>query len=211
MINGYKSADMYRRTYIKMTGAAIGSVALAGCSGGDGTGDSGGGDGNGGGSSDDTPTPTPTPESEYVEEDFESPFVVGSGEQSIEYRVTDAILADEIGGQYSSEEANGIFVIVVLEMTNVGDESIDITSNHLKAMNEDGQTFDADAGTTVYLETDDRFSAEGIAFEQLNPGLATEGAVIFDVVPGDYYYLLIEPAGLFSAASPHIVPLGTAE
>lgn len=47
-----------RRTFIKTLGASVGSVGLAGCTGGDGDGD-GGGDGNGGGEQTATPTGTP--------------------------------------------------------------------------------------------------------------------------------------------------------
>jgi hypothetical protein len=202
---------MLRRGLIRLSGAVIGSMAIAGCSSENGTEDNAGRDESSTNTPTSTSTATPTPESSYVQEEFDSPFVVGSGEKSIEYRVTQAALTREIGGQYSSEEANGIFIVITMEMTNIGDETVDITSRHLKAMNEDGQTFDADTGLSFYLSSDDRFDVEGISFEQLNPGLTTDGAVVFDVVPGDYYFLSVEPAGIFSAARPHIVPLGPAE
>ncbi|WP_082356910.1 DUF4352 domain-containing protein [Halorubrum tropicale] len=207
---------MNRRKYLAISG---GMVALAGCSGEteespsssggesdsdsqDGS-DSSSGDGSDGGSeSGDGEDSIPTHE-------IGDTFMVGGDENAVEYTVSSASTADAIGGEYSREEANGVFLIVQLEMVNQTSETINISSNHLKAVDSDGNQFDADAGASVYLESDGRFDVSGISFEQLNPGLSTSGAVIFDVATGSSYSLLVEPVGLFSSADSHLVELGS--
>jgi hypothetical protein len=203
-----KLTDMNRRKYLAISS---GMVALAGCSGeteenpssSGGESDSSSGDGSDGGSkSGDGEDSIPTHE-------IGDTFMVGGDEDAVEYTVSSASTADAIGGEYSSEEANGVFLIVQLEMVNQTSETINISSNHLKAVDSDGNQFDADAGASVYLESDDRFDVSGISFEQLNPSLSTSGAVIFDVATGSSYGLLVEPVGLFSSADSHLVELGS--
>lgn len=138
-------------------------------------------------------------------------FTVGDGDQTVEYIVNSASTANAIGGEYTQQEANGIYLIVELEMTNQTGETIDVSSNHLKAVDSEGNQFDADTGAGIYLSQDSRFDTEGISFEQLNPGLSVDGAVIFDVAPGAGYGLLVEPVGFFSSANPHLVTLGNIE
>lgn len=200
---------MKRRKVLATLGAVGSTVALAGCSGetednpdngGGGGENSDGNSGDGSGESDSTPT-----------HEIGEAFTVGSGDSTVEYTVSSASSYSEIGGEFSSEEANGVFLVVQLEMTNQTGETIDVSSNHLKAVDAEDNQFDADAGASVYVESDPRIDAEGISFEQLNPGLTTSGAVVFDVAPGNSYRLLVEPVGLFSSAESHFVELGTIE
>lgn len=182
---------MNRRTVLSGTVASITAV-LAGCSG------DTGGDG-GGGNGDSTPAP----------HEIGDTFTVGNGDQTVEYVVNSVDAYTELGGEFSSEEASGVFAVAQLEMTNQTDETVDISSNHLKMVNGDGQQFDADAGAGVYVDSDPRIDAESISFEQLNPGLSVSGAVVFDVNPGASYQLLVEPIGYFSNASSQRVNIGT--
>lgn len=194
-----------RRKVLATLGSVGTTVALAGCSGDteDNPDNSGSGDNTdseGGSGGDSRPT-----------HEVGDTFTVGSGESTVEYTVNSVSSHTELGGEFTSEEPNGIFLVVQLEMTNQTDETIDVSSNHLKAIDSDENQFDADAGASVYVESDPEIEAEGISFEQLNPGLSTSGAVVFDVAPGDSYRLLVEPVGLFSSAEANLVELGTIE
>lgn len=151
---------------------------------------------------------TETTEEVPMHEPGES-FTVGSGARSIQYRVTDVKLATEgIGSSMVYAEPDGIFVVVILEMENVGDETLDITTNHLKLVDSEGRTFEADTEALTYATNDGRIEAEAITFDQLQPGLNVRRSVIYDVPTGAGYGLLVEPAGVFSGAESHVVPVG---
>ncbi len=127
-------------------------------------------------------------------------FQVGSGDQAVEYTVTSVRTAGNLGGQYG-EDASGEYVVVVMQMENLGGESFDIGSNLFTLVDSQDREYDVDTDAQVYLEN-------GILFEQLNPGLSTRGAVVFDVPPDQQgRELKIEPAGMFSDAEPHYVEL----
>lgn len=206
---------MDRRTALGVLGSAF-AVSLSGCSGGS-DGARAGENGGSGQQSTATPSPTssptptasPTPEGAPTHEIGER-FQVGDGAQAIEYTIKSASTANRIGSGVVGEDASGVFVIVIMTLTNVGNESIDVSTNPYQLTDEQGRLFDPDAGTGAYLSADDRIDAEPITFTQLQPGLKTEGALVFDVVPGAGYGLVISPAGVFSNAKEHLVPLGTA-
>lgn len=185
--------------------ALLGSAALVGC-----TEDlatptpGGGGGGSGGTDSDPTPTATPTAEPTRTHEIGEA-FQVGAGAQAIEYTITGIETTTFVGQSAQfGEEADGLFLVVALSMTNVGDESLDLSTRPFRAIDSQDREFEVDTQALIYLE-------DAIVFEQLNPGLETQGKVLFDVNPGDGYRLRIEPAGFLSDADPHEVALGTVE
>ncbi|MDL0134968.1 DUF4352 domain-containing protein [Halobacterium salinarum] len=193
---------MNRRNFIAGTGM-MAMTALAGCSG-DGTDDANNG-GDGGG---DSSEPT-TEEQQSLTHEMGESFTVGEGAQSIQYTVNDySTIDDYIGsGPDIGETPDGTFVVVNLDMENVGDESLDISTNNLKLIDQEDRTFEADTGAGIYAGQDSRISAESITFDQLQPGLSVTRAVIFDVGSGEYRFAA-EPAGVFSNADTHYVPLG---
>lgn len=195
---------MDRRQFI-VTSGVLGTTVLAGCSGDGSTGESGGGgnggDGGDGGSSEN--------EQQEVTHEIGETFTVGDGAQSIQYTVNDySTIEDYIGsGPDVGSTPDGIFLVVNLDMENVGDESLDITTNFLKVIDQEDRTFDADTEAGIYAGQDSRISAEPISFDQLQPGLSVTRSVIFDVASGTYRFAA-QPAGIFSNAATHYVPLG---
>lgn len=151
---------------------------------------------------------TETEEQSLVHEVGET-FVVGSGAQSIEYVVNDASgIGDYIGSSPDlGATPDGLFLVINLTLTNVGDESLDITTNLLKLIDEEDREFEADTEAGIYAGQDSRISAEPISFDQLQPGLSVTRSVIFDV-PNGIYRFAAEPAGAFSGAETHYVPIG---
>jgi len=93
-------------------------------------------------------------------------------------------------------------------MENVGNETIDITSRHLKVVDSEDRRFDADTEANTYINQDSRFDVEGIMFEQLQPGLQQTRAIAFDVATNQSYAFQVDPAGVFSGAESHYVALG---
>lgn len=142
--------------------------------------------------------PTDTSES-YTHQVGES-FTVGSGDNQVEYTVTDVTTADSVG-ELVSAEADGQFVLVELDITNQAQESFTIDSNLFTLRDNRGRTYDTDSDAEVYLE-------ESIIYEQVDPGVEKSGRLVFDV-PTDQSdrRLIIEPAGIFSDAEEHEVVL----
>lgn len=189
-----------RRRSVLASMSVVGLGAIAGCTGSDTPDDDSGGE---------TPTATETESSEDENQhDVGELFEVGSGEKSIRYTVQEGTLARAIGSSSFNVEADGLFLIVILRMENTGNESIDITSRHLRLVDSEGREFDASSEASSYFSQDSRFEAEGILFEQLQPGLEQTRAVAFDVPTEESYALKIDPAGIFSGAEAHYVALG---
>lgn len=151
-----------------------------------------------------TPTATSTPAStaQATTHDIGDTFTVGSGGQAIQYRVTDMKKRQTLGSGVLAEEADGVFVVVAIEMTNQADESVSISSNLFTLVDDQDREYDTDSDATVAVENN-------VVFEQLDPGVEKSGVLIFDV-PTDQTgrKLQIDPAGMFSTADSHNVTLG---
>lgn len=146
-----------------------------------------------------TATPAPT-ESELVHDVGES-FTVGSGDKAIRYTVTDVSTREFVGSGVLAEEADGIFVVVRIEMENVGDETIDITSDIFRLTDDQNREYETDSDAILAIE-------DNVLFEQLDPGVTKEASLVFDVPPDQSGRRLeIRPAGIFSAAEDHFVEL----
>ena len=146
--------------------------------------------------------------SEGVSHEMGETFTVGSGDRSVEYTVQEATTVDSIGTSMVSEEADGTFVVVRMTIENTGTEPFTVTNDHLKLFDEEERTFSAT--TTIYMSQDDRFEADSLSFEELQPGLSITRNVVYDVPPGQSYGLQVEGTSMFSTAEPHYVPLGQA-
>ena len=179
-----------RRKFIASVGT-VGTVAIAGCTG-------GGNDENGG----------EEEEAQTLTHQIGDTFTVGEGDRAVEYTINSADTYEVIGGQFSKEEPDGIFLVVQMELTNRGDESFSISTRAYSAIDSNGNSFDPDTGAGFSIDQDDRIEAESISFDQLNPGLSTSGALVFDVPEGEEMRLRIEPTGWLDTSDSHEVELG---
>lgn len=145
-----------------------------------------------------TPEPTPTPD-EPVHEVGES-FVVGNGDQTVGYTVTDVRVANSIGGEFGVE-ADGVFLIVDMEMTNNAQESFLVDSSLYSLVDSEGREYEVDSEAVGYVE-------ESLLLEQVDPDVTTTGTLVYDV-PTDQEgrQLQLQPAGFFSTARTHYVDL----
>jgi len=185
---------MDRRKFVAAIGT-VGSVAIAGCSGD--SNESNGGDTNG------------NNQEEIVTHSIGDTFSVGEGDRVIEYTIHSAETYNTLGGEFSEEEPDGIFLVVEIDLTNQSEESFSISTRAYSVLDSNDNSFSPDSGAGIYVDQDDRIGADSIVFEQLNPGLSTEGALIFDVPEGEEVRLEIEPTGWLDTSDNHIVELGS--
>jgi hypothetical protein len=140
---------------------------------------------------DDSPQEEGRPASEASEEE---PAVYGLNEKvvvgNLAYIVKEVITKEAIGSYildtFMGAEADGIYLIFILEVENVGDEAEYISSSNIKIIDEQRREFESDFSATLYLDNDPELKAlgiRGLSFDSLNPGLKREVAVVFDVPP----------------------------
>lgn len=108
-----------------------------------------------------------------------------------QYSIKEAFTLPILGSGYLIEQADGVFVILVLEIENIGKESEYLSSARFKLRDDRDRKYDADISAGVYLET---MGYESLIFDKLGPGLTTEGSIVFDV-PEDDTGLKLEISG----------------
>jgi hypothetical protein len=80
--------------------------------------------------------------------------------------------------QYAQTTAQGVFCVVSLHVTNVGDKAQYFDANSQKAYDAQEKEYSANSGAAVYLDDANSF------LEQLNPGSAVDGQLVYDVPTG---------------------------
>jgi hypothetical protein len=95
-----------------------------------------------------------------------------------EFAVTSVETATHLGGQILGVEAKGVFMIVRLRATNIGRDAQYISDSNQKLIDEQGREYAPSSSAAAYVVN------AGSLFERLNPGLAAEGVVVFDVPRG---------------------------
>lgn len=77
-----------------------------------------------------------------------------------------------------ASEAQGEYCVVSLKVKNIGNEAQMFMGTNQLAYNAQGQKFTSDGGATLFLADTNSF------LEDINPGNAVDGIVVFDVAPG---------------------------
>jgi len=204
---------MKRRIFLTSIGT-VGIAAIAGCSGSDDNTSS-----SSGGASTETEAPnteTEAPNTETEENDAEArthevgeTFTVGEGDRVIQYTIDAMTGVDSLGNDYLTEEADGQFAVVEMTIENKAEESFNISSNKFAIVagpeGEESSLYEPSDDVTAAYDSDERFDTESILYEQLNPNLPTEGAVIFDIPKDVTLAFRIEPAGFLDTSEPHYV------
>lgn len=129
------------------------------------------------------------------------PETYGVGDEfelgSVEYKINRVVSAERIGKQYIGgfigSEAEGIFIVAVIEFTNTGDGPASVFSDQFKLLDAEAREFAP--GTTVNAESDPRFE-DYLTVEDLQPGLEVERTLAFDVPTiGDAFEIRCEDGG----------------
>lgn len=142
-----------------------------------------------------------TQQQESLTHEVQESFVVGEGDQSLEYTVQSVSYRDSVGSSAVGQDANGQFLVIELSIENVGSETVDILTSYFTVVDGQEREYEADSEAMAYVDS-------SISFEQVTPGTSLEGTIVFDV-PADNAdrELVIEPAGAFSGADEHQVPM----
>jgi len=145
-----------------------------------------------------TPTDTAGPQS--TEHTPNESFVVGTGPAQLRYVVTEINRTDQVGGEFGVSADEG-FVVISLEVTNLGENATRLTSGVFTLVDSEGQTYATDNQAMVFLD-------EALVLRRPSPGVTIDGVVIFDI-PADRQglRLRIEPVNGTTAADAHYVEI----
>ncbi|EJR29023.1 MULTISPECIES: DUF4352 domain-containing protein [Bacillus] len=100
---------------------------------------------------------------------------------------------DSVGGEYLKENAQGVFKVVEISITNNQKDAITVDANSFKLMdNQDREfTYSTQAQTAYDIGNGGK---SDFFLKQLNPGLTQTGKIIFDV-PADAQGLVLKARG----------------
>jgi hypothetical protein len=87
--------------------------------------------------------------------------------------------AQALGDSFLRSEAQGMYVLVHVTVTNIGTESALFTSANQTLLDAQGREFDADAGAALMNVPDSESFLTDI-----NPGNSVKGVLVFDVPEG---------------------------
>jgi hypothetical protein len=119
-------------------------------------------------------------------------FTVVSENGTINYTV-DRVRRTKATDEYLGEErADGVFVIVDLHLTNVGNQTVNLSATKYTLVAADGTVYEPE-------------KTNNILFDTLAPDLAKESTLVFDVPTNRTQWSLRIEA---SEQQPHVVPLG---
>ena len=100
------------------------------------------------------------------------------------WKITKSSTATEIGedlaGTFFGEKADGIFIILDVEVENTGKTAKYLMDSYLKLVDEQGREFSPNSAAAIYLKP----QGSALMFEQVNPGITKKGKIVFDVPTG---------------------------
>jgi hypothetical protein len=114
------------------------------------------------------------------------------------YRVTNAETAASVGDRYTGAEANGVFVIVDLTLTNEESEPATIIEDNLHLIGGNGDE---------YSTSDDAilaFPNQTLFLEEIQPGVSEDGKLVFDIPKDAVRGAKLQVEDLFSGSTGEI-------
>lgn len=96
----------------------------------------------------------------------------------VTYTVNSIDFKESVGGEYLSTDAQGVYLLVNITITNNSDKALSISDSFFKILN-DGKTFESDSVATLYESTDS--GTDAIWLQEINPDITLTGTVVFDV------------------------------
>jgi len=94
------------------------------------------------------------------------------------YQVTGARTASSIGDGFTDATANGTFVIVDLSLTNEGERPATVLVDRLRVIGGNGSSYSVSDDALLRLD-----NQEFLFDEQIQPGLAERGTLVYDLPP----------------------------
>ena len=100
------------------------------------------------------------------------------------WKITKSSTATEIGqdlaGTFFGEKADGIFIILDVEVENTGKSAEYLMDSYLKIVDDQNREFSPNSVAAIYLKP----QGSALMFEQVNPGIVKKGKIVFDVPAG---------------------------
>lgn len=93
---------------------------------------------------------------------------------------TAAEIGQYIGDSFFGEKADGIFIIIDVEVENTGNSAKYLMDSYLKLIDDQNREFSPNSIAAIYLQP----SGSALMFEQINPGIVKKGKIVFDVPAG---------------------------
>ncbi|ELI6456122.1 DUF4352 domain-containing protein [Flavobacterium psychrophilum] len=109
---------------------------------------------------------------------------------SLTYKVERVKFKKFIGGLYTLNKADGVFVIITLTVTNKSHKEINIDNSYFKLTDESGAEYGYSPDGTASLELSE-FPGETFMGMSLNPNVAKKGKVVFEVPTKKKDYKLV--------------------
>ncbi len=89
-------------------------------------------------------------------------------------------IGQTIGDNFFGEKANGIFVILDVEVENTGKSAKYLSDSYIKLIDDQSREFSASTIAAIYLKPE----GSALVFTQLNPGIVKKGKIVYDVPTG---------------------------
>lgn len=119
---------------------------------------------------------------------------------NLQYNVTDAFTSPLVGSGLWAEFPKGSYVVIIVEIENVGKESEFISSGVFSLTDSQDRKYDVDSAS-FYLSY---MGFNVILFDNLGPGLTTRGSILFDVPKDDTGLRLKITGGWLSSTKEYI-------
>lgn len=109
-------------------------------------------------------------------------------------------IGERFNGMLMGVEANGEFLIVDIEVENIGNGPQLLSDSFVRLVDEKGREFSPDTTAGIYLQQ------QSITFVTLNPGVTKQGKLVFDI-PSDIKIANIKVSSSLAASSFYTVEM----
>jgi hypothetical protein len=107
------------------------------------------------------------------------------------YKVLSAKTASRVGDEYFGSDADGVFIIVKIQLTNLKEDTRTIVSNAITLETTAGNSYEASSDAIIAID-------DAIFLEEIQPDLPKTGTVLYDVPEGQVSGSQLRVEDLFS-------------
>ena len=97
------------------------------------------------------------------------------------WKITKVSTTNEIGqdvmGTFFGKKADGLFVILDVEVENTGNSAEYLTDSYIKLVDSQNREFSPNPVAAIYLKPE----GSALVFAQINPGITKKGKIVYDV------------------------------
>jgi len=118
------------------------------------------------------------------------------------YRVNRIAFKKTVGNEFTSETADGIFLLVDLSILNTSDETRTLDNSMFTLTNLSGLEYEASSNASIALEMS---GSKTLFLKQCQPNIRTSGLLIFEVPSPAERYILKVSGGFWSGKTADIL------